>query len=322
MEHRFPCYTRSILFEKRIRSMFPRRKRRVTFQTLSREWLELRQNQVKPATLANYRTLIKVHLLPEFGPLPVCKITEARVRVYLARLAESGLSASTRRSVQLLLHMLLRYAAEQGLAKPVLFPSLPPMPHSAAGTLSDAEFLQLKDNLLRRLDDTALGILLCMHIGLRIGEICALRWGDIDLSAGTVTVSRTLQRVAAPTGTQILIHSPKSAHSVRTIPLPRQLVTLMCPFAGEPGAYVLTGGPGFMEPRRLQRNFKCILAQSGLRPANFHTLRHTFATRCAAVTDPKTLSCLLGHSSVSTTMEHYVHPRPEQMRRCLEQLSA
>ena len=79
---------------------------------------------------------------------------------------------------------------------------------------------------------------------------------------------------------------------------------------------------GFMEPRRLQRNFKCILAQSGLRPANFHTLRHTFATRCAAVTDPKTLSCLLGHSSVSTTMEHYVHPRPEQMRRCLEQLSA
>lgn len=302
--------------------MFPRKKHRITFQALSREWLDLRLGEVKPATLSNYRTLIRVHLLPEFGPLPVCKITEGQVRAYLARLSGSGLSASTRRSIQLVLHMLLRYAAERGLAKPVTFPALPPMPRSAAGTLSNEQFFQLKDNLLRRLDDTALGILLCMHIGLRIGEICALRWGDIDLTAGTVTVSRTLQRVAAPTGTQILIHSPKSAYSVRTIPLPRQLVDLMRPFAGEANAYVLTGGPDFMEPRRLQRNFKCILADSGLPPANFHTLRHTFATRCAALTDPKTLSCLLGHSSVSTTMEHYVHPRPEQMRRCLEQLSA
>lgn len=304
------------MFTKRLRGL------RATFGTVAQDWLELRRDEVKPATLANYRTLFRAHLLPEFGPLPVCRITEARVRNYLDRLAASGLSASTRRSIQLTLQMILRHAAGQGLMRPVNFPPLPPLRRQPAVILTDTEFFQLEDTLRRHLDGQALGILLCMYTGLRIGEVCALRWGDIDLAAGMVTVSRTLQRISDGPGTHILIDTPKSQNSIRSIPLPRPLLDLMRPFAGPPTAYLLTGGPGFMEPRQLQRQFKCILAASGLRPVKFHTLRHTFATRCAPLTDPKTLSRLLGHGSIATTMDVYVHPGTEQLRRCLERLSA
>lgn len=300
--------------------MFPQRKRRVTFEALSQEWLDSRRAEVKPATLANYRTLIKTHLLPEFGPCPVCKITEPQVRAYLAGLSDSGLSPSTRRSIQLTLHMVLGYAVRRGLAKPLDFPPMPTVRRPAVATLTDDEFFQLENNLMTHLDPTAIGVLLCMYTGLRIGEVCALRWDDIDLAAGTVTIQRTLQRVSAPSGTRILIDTPKSLHSIRTVPIPRQLLELMPPYAEPPGAYLLTGTPCFMEPRRLQRIFKCILRRAGVRPVKFHTLRHTFATRCASLTDPKTLSCLLGHSSVTTTMSLYVHPGAEQLRRCVDRL--
>lgn len=297
------------------------RKKRMTFETLAQEWLALRRSEVKPATLANYRTLIKTHLIPAFGSRPVSKLTEAEVRTYLVCLSDTGLSASTRRSVQLTLHMVLSYGVRQGLMKPIDFPPMPTIRRPAADTLTDEDFFQLENNLMAHLDATALGILICMYTGLRIGEICALRWSEIDLSAGTVTVSRTLQRVADPSGTHILIDTPKSFHSIRTVPIPRQLLPLLTVRACPPGAYLLTGTQDFMEPRRLQRNFKCILRRAGLRPVKFHTLRHTFATRCASLTDPKTLSCLLGHSNVSTTMALYVHPSAEQMRRCVDGLS-
>lgn len=300
--------------------MFSRKKHRITFETLAQNWLDSRRLEVKPATLANYRTLIHTHLLPEFGPRPVSKLTEDDVRGYLIRLADSGLAESTRRSIQLTLHMILRSGAHRGLMRPVDFPPMPTPHRPAVQTFTDEEFFQLENNLLASLDPAALGILLCMYTGLRIGEVCALRWSEIDLSAGTVTVARTLQRVSGPQGTRILIDTPKSAHSVRLVPIPRRLLPLMRVYAAPPGAYLLTGTAAYMEPRQLQRIFKCILRRAGLRPVKFHTLRHTFATRCAPLTDPKTLSCLLGHSSVSITMSLYVHPGAEQLRRCVDQL--
>lgn len=295
---------------------------RVTFHAVAEDWLCERQIRVKPATLANYRTLLRVHLLPQFGDRAVGRIGQKRVTSYLEQLAAGALSASTRRSIQLVLQMVLQFACDKGLCA---MPEFPPMPASDAAqtaALSNAEFFHLQDNLRSAIDPCRMGILLCMYTGLRIGEVCALRWSDIDLAAGTVTVSRTLQRVSEESGIRILIDSPKSKHGVRTIPLPRWLTAVMTDFAGPPEAYLLTGQARFMEPRNLQRKFQSVLAQAGLRPVKFHTLRHTFATRCASLVDPKALSYLMGHGDVSTTMKLYVHPETEQMRRCLERLSA
>lgn len=304
------------MFLKRLRGLW------TTFGAVAQDWLTIRAQQIKPATLSNYRTLLKNHLLAEFGEQPVGRIGLRQVEGYLTRLGQSNLSASSRRSIQLVLQMVLRHGEAQGLCVLPEFPPLPSSDTSPIPTLTETEFFQLRDNLLSHLDALRMGILLCMHTGLRIGEVCALRWSDIDLAAGTLTVSRTLQRVTEEQGTRILIGCPKSRCSTRMIPLPRNLVAVMSPFAGEPETYLLTGTARFMEPRCLQRKFKTELAQAGLSPVKFHALRHTFATRCAPIIDPKALSYLLGHSDVSTTMNTYVHPGTEQLRRCLEQLNA
>lgn len=300
---------------------FMKKHRRIRFSALSDEWLESRRGEVKPSTLSNYWVLSRKHLLPVFGEMYVRDITSEDVAVFLSSLEEQKLSPSTRRSIQFVLQMILRYGEEQGLCGPIHFPSLPHKPRESVTALTDAEFSTLELWLTEHLDHCHSGILLCMYTGMRIGEVCALRWGDVDLREGTVSVGRTLQRIADKDGSRILIDSPKSRNSMRIIPLPRQILSVLEPLAGAPDDYLLTGSELYMEPRCLQRRFQRCLEQAGLRPIKFHALRHTFATRCVALTlDPKTLSYILGHSDVSTTMNVYVHPSKEQIRGFMERL--
>lgn len=300
---------------------FLKRHRRMRFSALADAWLEDSQGRVKSSTLSNYRVLTRKHLLPVFGSMYVRDITDEQVAAYLAGLRDGNLAVSTRRSIQLVLQMILRYGEEQDICGPIRFPNLPPMPRGSVSALTDKEFTKLELWLKENLDTCHMGILLCMYTGMRIGEVCALRWGDVDLEEGTVTVGRTLQRIADEDGSHILIDTPKSRNSLRVIPLPRQLLSAMKPFAAGHEDYLLTGDGHYMEPRHLQRRFRRCLEQAGVRLVKYHALRHTFATRCVALTlDPKTLSYILGHANVSTTMSVYVHPSREQIRGFMERL--
>ena len=166
-------------------------------------------------------------------------------------------------------------------------------------------------------------VLLCLYAGLRLGELCALRWTGIDLEGKTLTVNRTVQRIAVPghkTKTILLETAPKSGSSRRTVPLTPELLDILFRLRGEqPHVF---GGKKLLEPRTMQYHFKKILKETGVEGKTFHTLRHTFATNCVENgMDVKSLSELLGHSDVKITLNLYVHPTMDSKRKQLGALS-
>lgn len=169
-----------------------------------------------------------------------------------------------------------------------------------------------------------LGILLCLFTGIRLGELCAMLWDDIYLTEKQIYVSKTMQRLRVKethgNRTEVKILEPKSSSSIRIIPLPESIIGTLEKFS-VPGTYVLTGDKNhYIEPRTMQNHFKKILISCGIKDANFHATRHTFATRCIELGfDTKSLSEILGHASVAITMNRYVHPtmalKAENMNR-------
>ena len=173
-----------------------------------------------------------------------------------------------------------------------------------------------------------MGVFICLYTGIRIGELCALQWRDISFNEKVIVIGHTMQRLQnddpnALNKTKIIITEPKSKASLRTIPLPDFVVHVIKPLAGLPSAYILSGECKTMiEPRTMQNKFKGYLDKGQISDANFHSLRHTFATRCIeAGFDIKTLSEILGHSSVKITLDRYVHSSMELKRSNMEKLT-
>ena len=193
--------------------------------------------------------------------------------------------------------------------------------------LSRYEQTALCQYIYGNLNPYNIGILLSLFTGIRIGELCALRWEDISLQEQTIRIHQTLQRVQdksnGPHKTKIVITTPKSASSIRTIPLPDDLVKILKNYKAVDSGYFLTNRlDRFVEPRIMQYRFKAVLKNSSVESANFHSLRHTFATRCIELGfDVKSLSEILGHASVNITMNRYVHPSLELKKQNMQRLA-
>ena len=178
-------------------------------------------------------------------------------------------------------------------------------------------------------DLRCLGIFVCMYTGLRIGELCALKWSDIDLENNMIYVTRTLQRLTntsdSSTKTHICEGTPKTITSKREIPICSVLARALGEHESlfDKNAYLLSGSPSkCIEPRNLQYYFKRFQLRHNIDPLNCHALRHTFATTgISSGIDVKTVSELLGHSNVNITLNYYVHTSMEQKRKQIEFLS-
>lgn len=162
-----------------------------------------------------------------------------------------------------------------------------------------------------------------MYSGLRIGELCALTWNDIDFKSGIIHISKALQRVPDKSGkgkTALIVTSPKSKTSVRDIPLPAFVLDILK--QNRCSGYILSGTNKPVEPRTMQNRFKAVLKECGVRSANFHLIRHTYATVCIeSGFDAKTVSELLGHSNVNITLNRYVHSSMEMKKKCVAGLN-
>ena len=186
---------------------------------------------------------------------------------------------------------------------------------------------KLSDYLRNNLNLYNLGILVCLYTGFRIGEICALKWGNVSFQEKVIYVHQTMQRLqcseSGESKTQIIISNPKSNSSVRKIPIPDELFNLIDQYTFPENAYFLTGtSKQYVEPRNMQNKFKKAIKECGIENANFHALRHTFATRCVELGfDIKSLSEILGHSSVNITLNRYVHPSMELKQQNMNKLS-
>ena len=284
-------------------------------------WLSGVPLRHKHSTSMKYRYIYRHYIYEKLGNIPVRRITEHTVEQKLSQ----GLSPSTVKGICCVLGQIQEYAGVH-YRIPVRRQK-PPRRHGRAGAvpvLNATEQKRLLKYLSKGMDGEKLGICVCLFTGLRLGEICALRWSDIDPELSVLHVGRSVQRVAGGTGnrrTTLMESSPKTAHSLRDIPLSRKLAALLEQHRGN-GTYLL-GGEKPTEPRTYQYRFARMLEEAGIAHKNFHVLRHTFATNCiSSGADAKSVSELLGHASVALTLNRYVHPTERQKRESVNALEA
>lgn len=305
-------------------------KKKILFGDYCDEWLILQRNRVKESTYVKYANAIRIHVKPHLGQLLPYGITTVTLESFADQLISKDLSPKTVRDVLSIVRGILKHCRRE---IPCEFPEIeiiyPKESQRQLRVLSEEEQNRLIHYLLHSLDHTKFGVLLALFTGLRIGELCALQWKDISLQNQTLTVSSTMQRLQRPEDhcgqkTKITVGEAKSRASGRTIPLPQLALSLCLSMQPKQGdAYVLTGScVRYMEPRTLQYRFKKYTEECGLTDVHFHTLRHTFATRCVEVGfEIKSLSEILGHSSAKITLDRYVHPSMDLKRENMNKLT-
>lgn len=306
----------------------------VALEQLAVDWLAKQKSQIKESSYVKYQNLIAKYLIPQIGELQPQELTSERLEIFCKTLLSSGgrhhsgLSAKTVSDILSVTRAILRYSASKGYIISCDFSVISfKQPSKNLRILSRLEQQKLCSYLQNNLTPVHLGILLSLFSGLRIGEICALRWSDISFEEKLIFVRRTMQRLQntqdSERKTRICISAPKSPSSIRQIPIPDGLLELLRNNSGDKNGYILTGkADTFMEPRTMQRRFKKVLKAAGIEEVNYHVLRHTFATRCVELNfDVKSLSEILGHATVNITMNRYVHPSMEYKRQNMQRLS-
>lgn len=270
-----------------------------------------------------------------FGDMRVGRVTSFIINRYVSELLEcggddgKGLSSRSVQAILIMMKSVFAYGeTEYKLDDPAKNVSLPKSEHKEIEVFTSVEMAKIRQNALCD-DCQILGVLLCLYTGLRIGEICALKWQDIDLVNQVIHVWKTLQRIKNPNGispkTIVIIDEPKSAKSIRDIPIPTFMLSQIAKIKRNvnPDCYFLTCSLNYTEPRTYQYRYKTFLKHIGVTYKNFHVLRHTFATECIRLgIDVKTVSELLGHASVKITLERYVHSNMDMKRKQLEKLYA
>lgn len=296
---------------------------------VAERWLKSLEIRCKQSTIVKYRNQLDGHIYPIFGNMRISEITNEDVMAFSnALLKEKRLSPKSASDVISRIKSIRKFALFCGhevnfLPEYVIIAQN----QNEIRVFSLQEEKILLDYLKSHLDLTSLGIFLCLFTGIRLGELCALTWSDIRLDLRELRIRRTMQRLQikgenTAQKTYISIDKPKSKSSVRTIPIPEVIIDELR-YAYTEDAYILTGRKNYyIEPRTMQNRFSAILSKCKIEDANFHTTRHTFATRCVeAGFDIKSLSEILGHANVNITLNRYVHPTMQLKRENMEKLS-
>lgn len=305
-----------------------------TFQEVLALWLDHNRLKLKGGTIYRYQCLIERHILPKLGDMLMTEITSSMINLFLnqkmkeGRLKEQGgLSPAYIRSIVIIITSAIQFAIKENMCVPLNTDIIKPaLPKQDLIVLSLQEQLQLDNHLLNHLSYTNLGVYLSLHTGLRIGEVCALKWGDIDLDKGILHVRTTVARVLDDSNekkSKWIIDVPKTQSSTRDIPISSDLLKILILMKRKNTLYVVSNCENFINPRTYEYRYHKILEQANIRKINYHVLRHTFATRCIeAGMDVKSLSEILGHANVSITLNTYVHSSLELKRKQLEKVSS
>lgn len=296
-------------------------KRIGTVTELSGEWLNELQHTLKESSINKYEDILRCYILPWFGNSDLSEITNGQIIDFGNHLLSyggvegKGLSSSMVLEVMSIMNGLRIHALQQNQNVSYTTECFHLKREGKdIRVLSTREEELLINWLCDHMNRTSLAVLLCLFTGIRIGEVCALICEDFDFFAGVLHISKTMQRVRVKNHpekkTEVKILKPKSRNSIREIPIPDNMEAFLRAYMTDDDAFLLTGRKDhFVEPRTLENRFRSILKECGIEHANFHTTRHTFATRCVENGfEIKCLSEILGHSSVSITLNRYVHP--------------
>ena len=294
---------------------------------IAKLWRADKKQYVKKSSYAAYMLLIENHLLPVFGACQV--VEEAHVQAFVLQKLEQGLSQKTIKDMLIVLKMILKFGAKNKWITYNPFDIQFPTEREShqLEVLSRTNQKKIMNYIQDHFTFRNLGVYICLSSGMRIGEICALTWEDIDVNTGIISVRRTIQRIYTVEDgtrkTELVLDTPKTKNSMRDIPISRDLLRILKPIKKvvNNSFYVLTNDAKPTEPRTYRSYYELLMQELEMPKLKFHGLRHSFATRCIeSKCDYKTVSVLLGHSNISTTLNLYVHPNMEQKKKAIEQM--
>lgn len=290
-------------------------------------WKTNKKQYVKKSSFSAYTLLIENHILPIFGDK--YSIEEAEVQAFVFQKLESGLSQKTIKDILIVMKMILKYGAKHKWVDynpfDIQFPT--EREKYTIEVLNRSDQKKIMNYIQEHFTFRNLGVYICLSSGMRIGEVCALTWEDVDTDNGVISVNRTIQRIYViedgSRKTELILDTPKTKNSIREIPISKDLLRILKPFKKivNPSFFVLTNDAKPTEPRTYRSYYKSLMEHLKMPDLKFHGLRHSFATRCIESNcDYKTVSVLLGHSNISTTLNLYVHPNMEQKKKAIEQM--
>lgn len=297
------------------------------------QWLFANQIRLKGATEAKYTNIIESHIIPEIGGVKLSTLNSSTINAFLDKQLNQGgikkgeaLAPSYVRTMAVIIEAAINYGVMEGLCNPLRTPiNKPSIPKKDLVILSRIAETTLTEILMRDSSKVAIGTLAALQAGLRIGEVCALRWCDVDFENNVIHIRHTISRVPSPNSeykTMLILDTPKTPSSLRDIPMPSSLrKVLLIAYQNRTSEYVVSDNQAFVGTRTFDYQYRKLLKKYNIQVFSFHTLRHTYATRCAEHgMDAKTLSRLLGHSSSNTSLNIYVHPSLDIAMQYLEQI--
>jgi integrase len=290
-------------------------------------WKTDKKQYVKKSSFSAYVLLVENHLLPAFGDKKI--IEEAEVQTFVFQKLEQGLSQKTIKDILIVLKMVLKFGAKNKYFEHTPFDIQFPTEREKHNieVLSRTNQKKVMSYIETHFTFRNVGVYICLSAGIRIGEVCALTWEDIDTDNGVINIRKTIQRIYliedGDRKTELILDAPKTKNSIRSIPMSRDLLRMLKPLKKivNNSFFVLTNDAKPTEPRTYRSYYKNLMKELNMPDLKFHGLRHSFATRCIeSKCDYKTVSVLLGHSNITTTLNLYVHPNLEQKKKCIDQM--
>ncbi len=303
-------------------------KEKITIKDLAALWKKDKRQYVKQSTYSAYALIVENQIIPTFGSLQA--VTEGDVQSFVIERLNAGLCQKYVKDILIVLKMIVRHGVKLGYLQhsewDIKYPTSPEK--QEVEVLTTANHRKILDYISRNFTFRNLGIYICLTTGLRIGEVCGLKWSDLDVERAMLTVQRTIERIYlieddGTKRTQIVVNTPKTINSTREIPLGKALMAMIRPLKKVVNGdyYVISNEQMPIEPRTYRNYYMKLMKQLGVPPLKFHGLRHSFATRCIESNcDYKTVSVLLGHANIATTLNLYVHPNMEQKKKCIDKM--
>ena len=298
-----------------------------TIREIAESWKEDKRPYVKQSTFSAYMLTLENHILPCFGDS--MELHETDVQKFVLDRIQKKLSVKTIKDILIVLKMIMKFGVKKEWMNyyewDIKYPTTESNKELEVLTVSNHK--KILEYIHQNFTFRNLGIYISLSTGLRIGEVCALKWSDFDIVNGTISVERTIERIYIIDGgkkhTELVINTPKTKNSYREIPMSKELISLVKPLKKvvNDDYYVLTNEPNPTEPRTYRNYYKQLMEKLNIPKLKYHGLRHSFATRCIESNcDYKTVSVLLGHSNISTTLNLYVHPNMEQKKKCIAKM--
>lgn len=306
-----------------------------TVEEILRLWFKSKQINLKGSTQKKYSYLIEKHILPFFENIKVSDVNGVVVNEFIYKKINDGrlhiggnLSPTYVKTMLIIIEAAFKYGSDLGLCSvlngnTIVKPKIIKAELNIFDIQSQKKFEALA---VKHINETVTGIYIALYSGLRIGEVCALNWADVDFENRIIHVRHTVAYVTENAEENVkpnyILDTPKTKSSVRDIPISSVLIPVLTNMKKRRKSdFVVSTTNNFINTRTFEYRYKSVLKKFGLPIVNFHTFRHTFATRCVeSGMDIKSLSKILGHSSVAITLNTYVHPSMETMREQMTKL--